>query len=143
VFAIVGDGCFLMTCMEILTAATHALGVTYFVFSDGELSQIAQAQHMTYNRKPCTALRGANLEGIALGTGAAYVAMPDEASLPAAMAKARQLAGEGRPVIVEVAIDYSRRTAFTSGTARSTFERFPLSQRLRFAGRALLRRVTG
>lgn len=60
-----------------------------------------------------------------------------------AIAIARRAAGEGRPVIVDVAIDYSKRTAFTSGTAKSTFKRFPLSQRVRFAGRALLCRVTG
>ena len=59
------------------------------------------------------------------------------------MARARALAAKGQPVIVDVAIDYSKRTAFTTGTARSTFKRFPLSERLRFAGRALLRRVTG
>ncbi len=143
VFAVVGDGCFLMTCMEIVTATSRGLGITYFVFRDGELSQIAQAQQMTYNRKPCTELLGANLEGIALATGAAYVGMPAGGSLSSAMTEARRIASEGRPVIVDVAIDYSRRTAFTSGTARSTFKRFPLSQRLRFAGRALLRKVTG
>jgi len=143
VFAIVGDGCFMMTCMEIVTAATQGLGVIYFVFHDGELSQIAQAQQIPYNRKPCTVLGGPNIEGIALATGAAYVGMPDPQSVAPGIAEARRLAKEGRPVIVDVAIDYSKRTAFTSGTAKSTFKRFPLQQRVRFAGRALLRKVTG
>ena len=143
VFAIVGDGCFMMTCMEIVTAAAQGLGVVYFVFRDGELSQIAQAQQIPYNRKPCTVLAGPKVEGIALATGAAYVPMPDDAAIEGAIDEARRIAAEGRPVIVDVAIDYSKRTAFTSGTAASTFRRFPLSQRLRFAGRALLRKVTG
>lgn len=143
VFAIVGDGCFMMTCMEIVTAAARGLGVVYFVFHDGELSQIAQAQQIPYNRKPCTVLAGANIEGIAMATGAAYVNMPNDASIANAISEARRIAAEGRPVIVDVAIDYSKRTAFTSGTAKSTFKRFPLSQRMRFAGRALLRKVTG
>ena len=127
VFAIVGDGCFMMTCMEIVTAATQGLGVIYFVFHDGELSQIAQAQQIPYNRKPCTVLGGPNIEGIALATGAAYVGMPDPQSVAPGIAEARRLAKEGRPVIVDVAIDYSKRTAFTSGTAKSTFKRFPCS----------------
>ena len=42
--AIVGDGAFMMTCMEILTATSNNLGVVYYVFNDGELAQIAQAQ---------------------------------------------------------------------------------------------------
>lgn len=143
VFAIVGDGCFMMTCMEIVTAAANRLGVIYFVFHDGELSQIAQAQQIPYNRKPCTVLAGPNIEGIALATGAAYVAMSNENAIESAIAEARRMASTGRPVIVDVAIDYSKRTAFTSGTAKSTFKRFPLSQRVRFAGRALVRKVTG
>lgn len=143
VFAIVGDGCFMMTCMEIVTAAARGLGVVYFVFNDGELSQIAQAQQIPYNRKPCTVLRGLNLEGVAMATGAAYVSMPNDAAVEGALIEARRIAAGGRPVIVDVAIDYSKRTAFTTGTAASTFKRFPLSQRLRFAGRALVRKVTG
>lgn len=143
VFAIVGDGCFMMTCMEIVTAAARGIGVIYFVFHDGELSQIAQAQQIPYNRKPCTVLAGPNIEGIALATGAAYVNMPNGERIADAIAEARRIAKEGRPVIVDVAIDYSKRTAFTSGTAKSTFKRFPLSQRVRFAGRALMRKVTG
>lgn len=143
VFAIVGDGCFLMTCMEIMTATARGLGVIYFVFSDGELSQIAQAQEIPYNRKPCTVLAGPDLAGVARATGAAHVAMQNGDRIADAIAEARRLAATGRPVIVDVAIDYSKRTAFTAGTAKSTFKRFPLSQRVRFAGRALLRRVTG
>lgn len=143
VFAIVGDGCFMMTCMEIITAASRGLGIIYFVFHDGELSQIAQAQQIPYNRKPCTVLASVNVEGIALATGAAYVSMQSQDRIAAAIEEARRIAQQGRPVIVDVAIDYSKRTAFTSGTAKSTFRRFPLSQRVRFAGRALLRKVTG
>ena len=44
VAAIVRDGAFLMTAMELLTAAAHDLGVMAFVFHDGELGQISQFQ---------------------------------------------------------------------------------------------------
>ena len=143
VFAIVGDGCFMMTCMEIVTAATQALGITYFVFRDGHLSQIAQAQEMPYNRKPCTVLGEVDFRALAAATGAAYVPMPDEASIGSAITEAKRLAAAGKPVIVDIAIDYSKRTAFTTGTTKSTFQRFPFMDRMRFAGRALLRKVKG
>ena len=143
VVAIVGDGCFMMTCMEIATASARGLGIVYFVFRDGELSQIAQAQELAYNRKPCTALATLDVAGVAAATGAAYFSMPTDDSIGAVIAAAREAAAAGRPAIVDVAIDYSKRTAFTSGTAASTFKRFPLSARLRFAGRALVRKVTG
>ncbi len=143
VCAIVGDGAFMMTCMEIATAARLELGVVYFVFHDGELSQIAQAQAIPYNRKPCTALGAIDFEGVATATGAHYLALTDEAALTATIAAARMHAGRGQPVIVDVAIDYGKRTAFTQGAVQTNFRRFPLAQRLRMVTRAIRRRITG
>ncbi len=143
VFAIVGDGAFMMTCMEIVTAVTHDLGIVYCVFHDGELSQIAQAQEIPYNRKPCATLGRVNLQGVALATGAAYLALPDDASIGAVLTQARAIARSGQPVIVDVSIDYSKRTAFTQGAVKTNFRRFPLSQRLRMITRAITRKITG
>ena len=143
VFAIVGDGAFMMTCMEIVTAVSHGLGIVYYLFHDGELSQIAQAQEIPYGRKPCSTLGQLRAEGVALATGAAYVALGSDADIAAAIAEAKILAATGRPVIVDVAIDYSKRTAFTKGVVKTSFRRFPLAQRLRMMTRALQRKITG
>ncbi len=143
VFAIVGDGAFMMSCMEIVTAATHHLGIVYYVFHDGELSQIAQAQEIPYNRKPCSILGRVNLEGVALATGAACVAMNDDGDIIAAITEARSIAAKGKPVIVDIAIDYSKRTAFTQGAVKTNFRRFPLRERLRMVARAVTRKITG
>jgi acetolactate synthase-1/2/3 large subunit len=141
--AIVGDGAFMMTCMEILTATGNRLGVVYYVFNDGELAQIAQAQSIPYNRTPATQLGKLNIEGVALATGAAFLPMNDNGDIAAVIGKANQIAAEGRPVIVAIRIDYSKRTAFTLGAVKTNFARFPLSEKLRFIGRAAIRRVTG
>ncbi|OIR01745.1 acetolactate synthase large subunit [mine drainage metagenome] len=141
VFAIVGDGAFMMSCMEIVTAASLGLGIVYYVFHDGELAQIAQAQETPYRRKPCSTLGQLHLEGVALATGAAHVAMSDDGAIAGAIREARGIAATGRPVIVAVAIDYSKRTAFTQGVMRTNFRRLPLAQRLRMAARALRRRL--
>ena len=141
--AIVGDGAFMMTCMEILTAASNGLGVVYYVFNDGELAQIGQAQAIPYGRKPCTTIGKLNIEGVALATGAAYVPMNDNSEIAGAIAKAQDIAGTGRPVIVAVRIDYSKRTAFTLGAVKTNFSRFPLNEKLRFLARAAVRHVTG
>lgn len=141
--AIVGDGAFTMTCMEILTATSNGLGVVYYVFNDGELAQIAQAQSIPYGRKPCTQLGQLNIEGVAIATGAAYLAMNDNAEIADVIAKANDIANRGQPVIVGVRIDYSKRTAFTLGTVKTNFARFPLNEKLRFLTRAAVRRVTG
>ena len=141
--AIVGDGAFLMTCMEILTAASNNLGVVYYVFNDGELAQIGQAQQIPYNRKPCTQLGKLNIEGVALATGAAYLPINDNAGIADVIGKANTIAAGGRPVIVGIRIDYSKRTAFTAGAVKTNFGRFPLSEKLRFLTRAAVRHVTG
>lgn len=141
--AIVGDGAFMMTCMEILTAATNKLGIVYYIFNDGELAQIGQAQAIPYGRKPCTQLGKLNIEGVAIATGAAYLPMDDNNAIAHVISQANGIAAGGRPVIVGVRIDYSKKTAFTLGAVKTNFGRFPLNEKLRFLTRAAVRHVVG
>jgi acetolactate synthase-1/2/3 large subunit len=143
VFAIVGDGAFTMTCMEIVSATRLGLGLIYFVFHDGELSQIAQAQEIPFNRKPCTALGAIDFSGVAIATGTEYIRIAANGEVSDAIARARAAAAGRRPVIVDVIVDYSKRTAFTLGAVKTNFKRFPLAQRLRLMTRAVQRRITG
>ena len=143
VFAIVGDGAFLMTALELGNAAARKQGIVIYIFRDGELAQIAQAQEITYRRKPCTRLEAVNLEGIAMATGAAYLAIPDNESIADIISRAKQTAAKGQPVIVDIAIDYTKRTAFTNGLLKTNFRRLSPAQSLRMAGRAIVRRITG
>ena len=57
--------------------------------------------------------------------------------------QALEIAGRGRPVLVDVHVDYSRRTRFTEGIVKTNLGRFDLATRTRLVGRALWRRVTG
>ncbi|MEJ2040943.1 MAG: thiamine pyrophosphate-dependent enzyme, partial [Desulfosarcinaceae bacterium] len=143
VVGIVGDGAFLMTCMEMLTAACENLGVVYFVFYDGELAQIAQGQKIPYNRKTCTVLGKIGLQGVADAVGAQYVHLGGNGEIDARIAEALSFAAEGRPVIVDVNIDYSKATRFTKGLVKAVSGRLPLGEKARFIGRALWRKVTG
>ncbi|CAM3268980.1 thiamine pyrophosphate-binding protein [Rhodothermus bifroesti] len=144
VVAIVGDGAFLMTGLELLTARRMNVGVACFVFQDGELSQIAQGQEIPYNRKTCTVLGEVRLEGIAQAVGARYVRLSgDTATLQRSMQEMLSWIAGGDVVVAEVPIDYSRRTRFTQGVVQTVLERFPKGDRLRFVGRALWRRLRG
>ena len=113
------------------------------MFHDGELSQISQGQEIPYNRKTCTVLGEIRLDGVAIATGAAFIAIADDAHLDAGIREALRVAGTGRPVVVDVAIDYSKRTRFTQGVVKTVLKRFPLGDKFRFIGRALVRKVTG
>lgn len=143
VIAIVGDGAFTMTCMEMLTASRNNIGVVVYVFNDGELSQIAQAQELPYNRKTCTIMGGLDVAGVAQATGSAYLEILKNDQAAKVAADAQQMAREGKPVIVNVLIDYSKKTAFTKGTVQTNFKRFPVGTKMRFLGRALTRKITG
>jgi acetolactate synthase-1/2/3 large subunit len=143
VVAIVGDGAFLMTGLEIVTASAHQAGVAFFVFHDGELSQISQGQEIPYNRKTCTVLGEIRLEGLALGTGAGFLAIENDGGIEEGVREALRVAATGRPVVVDVAIDYGKRTRFTQGVVATVLKRFPLGDKFRFVGRALVRKLTG
>lgn len=143
VVAIVGDGAFTMTCMELVTAVSHNLGCIVFVFSDGELSQISQAQEVPYNRKTCSLLGKLDVSGVAKATGTEFIALDNNAQLDDVMNQAFELAAKHRPVLVDVRIDYSKRTRFTEGVLATNLKRFDLSTKARFVSRALLRKVTG
>jgi acetolactate synthase I/II/III large subunit len=142
VVSIVGDGAFLMTGFETITAVSLGLDIAYFVFSDGELSQISQGQEIPYNRKSCTTLGTLRLKGIADGLGARYVALENNQQIASALREAL-MPGRNQPVIVEVRIDYSKRTRFTKGVVKTAMQSFPFRDKARFIGRALLRKVTG
>ena len=143
VVGIIGDGAFLMTCMETLTASSLGLGGIFFVFNDGELSQISQAQEIPYNRKTCSVLHGLKISGVADATGCEFISIDNDADCREAIQQAIALAEQDNPVIVDVRIDYSKRTRFTKGIVKTNLERFTLGNKARFVGRALLRRVTG
>jgi acetolactate synthase-1/2/3 large subunit len=142
VVGIVGDGAFLMTGLETVTAVREGLGVVWFVFNDGELSQIAQAQEMPYQRKTCTTVGSLNYRALAAATGCAFVAIDGDAPVGRCIEEALEHAAAGRPVIVDVRIDYSKPTQFTLGAVKTNVKRLDTRNKLRIVGRALWRKLT-
>lgn len=143
VVGIIGDGAFLMTCMEITTAARNNLGAIFVIFNDGELSQISQAQQVPYNRKTCTVLHESRFEGVATATGASYIAINQNETVTELLDKAWLDAEKGMPVIVDVKVDYSKQTRFTKGIVGTNLKRLPLNMKVKMVSRALVRKVTG
>ncbi len=143
VVALAGDGAFLMTGLEVLTAVAEKLGVMILVLRDRELAQIAQFQQVALNRKVASELPDFEVEGIARATGAAFLELDSDDRVEEILTRAEAYAADGTPVLVDVAIDYSRKTFFTRGVVKSTLARLPWPDRLRFVGRALARRLTG
>ena len=143
VVGIVGDGAVRMTGLEMATAVAQQAGVAWFVFNDGELAQIAQAQETPYNRKTCTVLPELDLEGLARANRVGFRLMRDDSDIDRVIGDALAVAAAGEPVLVDVRIDYSKRTRFTEGVIRTNLKRFGLADQARLVGRALWRRLTG
>lgn len=143
VVGIVGDGAFLMTGLETVTATANGLGVIWFVFNDGELAQIAQAQEIPYQRRTCTSIAALDYEHFAKATGCGYVSIQSNDAISEGISSALQSAADNTPIIVDVCIDYSKKTRFTSGVVKTNLERFDTRTKLRMTGRALYRKVFG
>lgn len=141
VVGIVGDGGFLMTGLESLTASTHELDVVYFVFHDGELGQISQFQKIPLKRKVATIIGQVNFKGIADAVGAEYLQIKNDNEIESVMDQVFKNGSRKRPVIVDVNIDYSKKTYMTKGVVKVNLARFSQSEKLRFLVRAAKRHL--
>ncbi len=143
VLAMAGDGAFLMTGLELITAAAQRVAIAVFVLRDRELAQIAQFQDVALNRKACSVLPDYDLEGLCRGVGVEHLRLDRDSETSAVLARVQEITESGQPVLVDVAIDYSRKTYFTQGVVKTNLLRLPWPDRLRFLGRALTRKVLG
>jgi acetolactate synthase-1/2/3 large subunit len=142
VVALAGDGAFLMTGLELLTASQLHLPIMVLVLRDRELAQIAQFQLVALGRKSCSTLADYDLAMICRGVGVECLSMEQDADVEPALNQALTVNRSGRPVVLDVAIDYSQKTYFTRGVVRTNLGRLPWADRLRFVVRALKRRIT-
>lgn len=143
VVAIVGDGAFLMSGTELLTATAHHLGLVVFVFNDGKLGRISQFQKIPLNRQTCTVLPEYKIEGIATATGSEYLLMANDHAIDTVMDEAIGMAAHNKPVVVEVNIDYSKDTSLTREVMKHNLSHFPAREQVRHVVRAVRRHVLG
>ena len=141
VAALAGDGAFLMTGLELLTAAQLGVPVMVLVLRDRELAQIAQFQETALGRKTASELPDYDLEALCHGVGVEYLRLARDAEIEDVLGEALSVTARGRPVVIEVEIDYSQKTYFTRGVVRTNLARLPWGDRLRFVARAVGRKL--
>lgn len=143
VIALAGDGAFLMTGLECLTARANGLGIGVIVLRDRELAQISQFQETAFNRAVASDLPDYDLPGLARGMGIGCLSLSRDSEIDSALGAMKRLMETGRPVIVDVAIDYSEKTWFTRGVVKTMLARLDWKDRLRFVARAMGRKLAG
>ncbi len=141
VVALAGDGALLMTGLEMLTAAHLRVAPLVCVLRDGELAQIAQFQRTALDRDTCSILPPYRTEAFAAAVNAEYLPLAKDSDLDSTIAQGLAATRAGRPVMIEVAIDYSRKTYFTRGVVSTNLRRLPLMERMRMLARAASRHL--
>ncbi len=142
VAAFMGDGAFLMTGLELMTAAQLRVPLALFVLRDRELTQIAQFQDTAFAHRCASDLPDFELRSLCAGLGVPFLSVEQNQDLEDRIAETRDRLRDG-PIVIEVAVDNSQRTFFTQGVVRTNFGRLPWGERLHFVARALGRRAFG
>ena len=141
VVALVGDGAFLMTGLELLTAASQHLPIAFFILRDRELAQIAQFQATALNRKTASILPDYDVGSLAEAVGIEWLRLDRDSELDPVLGELTAILGAGRPVVIDTAIDYSEKTFFTRGVIKTNLARLPWTERIRMVARAVARRL--
>jgi acetolactate synthase-1/2/3 large subunit len=112
VVCICGDGDFLMTGMEVLTAVEYGVPVIWIVLKNNRLGLIHDVQALSYQGRYCASLFGeVDFVSVAraFGAGARRIERPDEVA-PAV----REALGTDGPVVLEAVIDPDEKFPLTS-----------------------------
>jgi acetolactate synthase-1/2/3 large subunit len=133
VVTVTGDGCFLMSAMEVSTAAREHLPVKFFVLDDQTYHYMQLLQLPAYLRTTATVLARLDYAALAQALGVGYHEITATANVEAAVRGA--LCQDG-PVLVRVAVDYTRRPIRWISAARRRFTReLHTDQQIRFLAR--------
>jgi acetolactate synthase I/II/III large subunit len=106
VVTITGDGCFLMSAMEISTAARERLPVKFFILDDQAYHYMQMLQHSAYLRTTATMLARMDYRSLAHGFGVGYLEIQSDDRLEEYIRAAIAYPG---PVLVRVITDYRER----------------------------------
>ncbi len=133
VVTLTGDGCFLMSAMEISTAARECLPVKFFVLDDHAYHYMQALQKQAYRRTTATILAHLDYAALAKGWGVDYLELAACDDLQAALCGA--LAHPG-PLLVRVVTDYGTRPCRWIDAAKARFTKeLTTEQKVRFAAR--------
>jgi acetolactate synthase-1/2/3 large subunit len=137
VASISGDGCFLMSGLEMSTAARAGLPVKFFVLDDGAYHYMRMLQEPTFRRTTATELARVDFAAYAAAMGLAYNVICQNADLPSGVARA---VGHPGPILTRVVVSYEGRDIRWLDAAKSSYiKHLSGDQKLRMGGRIAAR----
>jgi len=141
VATLTGDGCALMTALEISTAAREGLPVKFFILDDQAYHYMQMLQKPAYLRTTATILARTDYRALAQAFGVAYAEIAGQADLDA---RVRGAVCYNGPVLVRVVTDYGKRKIRWIEAVRSRYTKeLTASQKARFLARIGSRAIKG
>lgn len=140
VAAIVGDGCFLMSAVEMSSAARMGLPVKFFVLEDGAYHYMQMLQLPQYRRTTATELAKIDYAAFARAMGLGYVRIDGNGAVPSGISMAM---GRPEPTLVHVRIGYEgREIRWLSAAKRHYLQGLERDEKIRMASKVARRSVT-
>ncbi|WP_165250805.1 thiamine pyrophosphate-binding protein [Paludisphaera soli] len=106
VVCVTGDGCFLMSAMEMSTAARLGLPVKFFVFDDGAYHYMQMLQEPVFRRTTATEIARIDYAAFASAMGVGYNQIASNADVGPGIQRTLGLAG---PILTHVIVSYDGR----------------------------------
>jgi len=139
VATLTGDGCFLMTAMEISTAAREGLPVKFFILDDQAYHYMQMLQQAAYLRTTATILAHLDYPSLAKGLGVGYQEIQGTSQLEAGIRGALCKPG---PVLTRIITDYGDRKVRWLDAVKAKYTReLSAAQKTRFLARAGVRAI--
>ncbi|AMV23256.1 Acetolactate synthase isozyme 2 large subunit [Gemmata sp. SH-PL17] len=133
VATLTGDGCLLMSAMEITTAAREHLPVKFVILDDQAYHYMQMLQKPAYLRTTATILTRLDYKALAQAFGVAFVEVTSHADLEP---KLRGAVCHDGPVLVRVLTDYSTRKVRWVDAVRARYTKeLTAAQKARFLAR--------
>jgi acetolactate synthase-1/2/3 large subunit len=140
VATLTGDGCFLMSAMEVSTAAREGLPVKFFVLDDQAYHYMQMLQKAAYLRTTATILARLDYAALAKAFGVAYMEILSNDRLDENVRAALCHPG---PALIRVVTDYrDRKVRWIEAVRKKYSSELTTAQKARFAARIGSRAVT-
>ena len=140
VVCVTGDGCFLMSAIEMSSAARAGLPVKFFVFDDGAYHYMQMLQQPVFRRTTATEIARINYAAFAQGVGLGYNQIACNADVLPGIQRTLGLAG---PILTHVIVNYDGREMRWLSALRSHYiDSLKNGQKVRLAARIGVRTVS-
>lgn len=127
IVCICGDGGFLISGFELLTAVRAKINLYIFVFNDGALGLIKGLQEKIYNKNVSVDLNNPDLEKFAQSCGVRYFRIDNETNI---LEKLKAILEHQNVNLVDCRISYNELPQYIKGSLRNSWEQIPLSKKM-------------